>query len=84
MQPAAQLLCWYVEMGADEAIGEYPTHRLGTAAQAPEPTHVPPPQPASPSVAPVSGSVAVAASGGARDIAAGAASLAELEQAIAG
>jgi uracil-DNA glycosylase family 4 len=78
-QDWGQLLRWYVEMGADEAIGETPTDRTRPAAAAPAPTahRIPPPHP-----------VAVAAAGApatraAHEIAEAAATLASLAEAVA-
>jgi uracil-DNA glycosylase len=78
-QDLAQLLRWYVEMGADEAIGGSPTDRTRPVApppqaDAPTPTATHPP----PAVA---GSGAAA--GPARNIAAAVTTLAELAEAVA-
>ena len=72
----ADLLRWYVAMGVDEAIAEEPINRLAAPAAAAA-VAAPPPLPR-PAVAPMS-PPAVA---GARQLAAAAASLAELEAAI--
>jgi DNA polymerase len=88
MPPAAvELLRWYVEMGADEAIGEAPVDRLRAPTQAapaarnpvaPSPAAaVRAPSPAAPVAAP-----AAALAGSARALAAAAETLAQLEQAI--
>src|SRR5260221_10911414 len=48
-QPLAELLRWYVAMGADEAIAAQPLDRLAPPPAAPPPTapirHAPPPLP---------------------------------------
>jgi uracil-DNA glycosylase family 4 len=89
-QDLRQLLRWYVEMGADEAIGETPTDRMRMAAAPPQTNpprtnpqpappgrHSPPPQPvaASPASAP--------AAGAGREIAEAATTLASLAEAVA-
>jgi uracil-DNA glycosylase len=79
LQPPAELLRWYVDMGADEAIGDDPVDRLrppsriGTAPPAAAPT-------------PRAADLArpAIATGAARDLAAAATNLAELAQAVAG
>jgi DNA polymerase len=71
----ADLLRWYVAMGADEAIGERPTDRLAAPAAVPS-TAVP----AMPRPAVAAPSAPAAA--GARQLAAAATSLAELEAAV--
>ena len=86
LQPGAELLRWYVEMGADEAIGEAPIDRLRPAVAAAPPSapaltqapRVAPPQAtARPAARPDS-----AAAAGARELAATASSVAELEQLV--
>jgi len=80
LQPWAELLRWYVEMGADEAIGETAPDRLAVAASAPAaPAIVRPPAPV-PAAAPRPEPVAAA---GARELAAAAGDLAALERAVA-
>jgi uracil-DNA glycosylase family 4 len=85
-QDLRQLLRWYVEMGADEAIGETPIDRTRPAVPpvvaaatepAPGPRRVPSPLPVAASAA------VAAASGAAREIAAAATTLASLAEAIA-
>ena len=85
---AVELLRWYVEMGADEAIGEAPVDRL----RAPEPAAPPPrdpvarsPQAATPraqATATAIAAPAAALAGSARALAAAAETLAQLEQAV--
>src|SRR5258708_40322527 len=80
-KPLAELLTWYVAMGADEAIGAEPLDRLAPAP-APRPAAVPVPAAAPPvptATAPLVAPSAAAAS--AREPAAGAQTLAELEAA---
>jgi uracil-DNA glycosylase len=71
------LLRWYVAMGADEAIGEAPGDRLAP----PRPTAPSAPPPSAALVAPKPVAPSAAASG-ARQLAAAATSLAELEGAV--
>src|SRR5216683_1857475 len=81
-KPLAELLTWYVAMGADEAIGAEPLDRLAPAP-APRPEAVPVPAAAPPipaATAPLVAPSAAAAS--ARELAAGAQTLAELEAAV--
>jgi DNA polymerase len=87
--PSAELLRWYVEMGADEAIGDHPIDRLRQPEATRAATRSPPdgrpspapPRPAMPSVAAPQNNAATAS---ARFLAERASTLAELEQAIAG
>jgi uracil-DNA glycosylase family 4 len=88
--PSAELLRWYVEMGADEAIGDAPIDRLRPADGPRAPARPPPgggtpaaaPRPMAPAGAAAAKSDGAAAS--ARILAERAASLVELAQAIAG
>jgi uracil-DNA glycosylase len=78
-QDLAQLLRWYVEMGADEAIGGSPTDRTRPVAPPPRAVAPAPTAPRPPSA--VAGSAAAA--GPAREIAAAVTTLAELAAAVA-
>jgi len=89
---AVELLRWYVEMGADEAIGEAPVDRLRTPPQAAPAGRDPvapaaaaaatrPPDPTAPKVTAVA-APAAALAGSARALASAAETLAQLEQAI--
>jgi DNA polymerase len=85
---AAQLLRWYVEMGADEAIGAEPNDRFAApVARRPEPVSAAPPVPAAaePSAAvPLRRVEGFAAAASARALAEAAQTLDELRAAIAG
>jgi uracil-DNA glycosylase len=82
-QGLAELLRWYVAMGADEAIADHPLDRLAPRAAAAPPPPVITPPPIIPAAPPVSGlAEAPAAQASARQLAAAAASLAELEAAV--
>jgi DNA polymerase len=85
LQPGAELLRWYVEMGADEAIGEEPVDRLrptvAPASPAPTPAAAPPRSPPPP-LARTAARADSAAAAGARQLAAAAANVAELEEAV--
>jgi DNA polymerase len=81
-QDLAQLLRWYVEMGADEAIGGTPTDRTRPVAPPPRAdARAAPPPPARRPPPAVTG--AAAAAGPAREIAAAATTLTELAEAVA-
>jgi uracil-DNA glycosylase len=83
MDERAQLLRWYVEMGADEAIGELPHDRFAPSPP-PRPVVVPAPAPAA-VTAPAPAAVAAAETiAGARALAAAASSLDELRAAVTG
>ena len=85
-------LCWLMEMGADEAIGEAPVDRFVESRtppkSLPEPRRAaaPPPAPPCPSAAAGPGPAAAVPSvvAGARALAAAATTIAELEAAVAG
>ncbi len=81
-KPLAELLTWYVAMGADEAIGAEPVDRLAPAL-ASDPLQRPA-APAAPSAPrpPASLVAPSAAAASARDLAAGAQTLADLEAAV--
>jgi uracil-DNA glycosylase len=74
----ADLLRWYVAMGADEALAERPIDRLAPPATVSAPPPLPAPAARRPAVAAVPGPAAA----GARQLAEAATSLAELEAAI--
>jgi DNA polymerase len=80
----AELLRWYVESGADEAITEHPADRL--AAATPERTPPAPPPPRRPAAMPLAAAPPPApeAAASARALAAAAPDLAALERAIRG
>ena len=82
IEATKELLRWYVAMGADEAIGEQSIDRLAPPPVAPPP----PPTVSAPSPSPaVAAPVAVApGAASARQLAATATSLAELESAVRG
>jgi uracil-DNA glycosylase family 4 len=98
MNPWAELLRWYVDMGADEAIAVDPIDRLrppeaAPIKVAPAPARMPPqatrPPPRDPVPAPPISTPSIAASGGsegasARVLADAATTLAELERAVSG
>ena len=77
------LLDWYIEAGADEAIGETPRNRFDEAAVKKRPTPAPPPPPAVPprAVSPRAAALAPAA-GTAREIASACRTIEELVAAI--
>jgi uracil-DNA glycosylase len=75
VEALADLLRWYVAMGADEAIGEVAPNRLAPAAPMRPLAPAPPP-------APIAVATPVGFAAGARQLAAAAASLAELEAAV--
>jgi len=83
----AELLRWYVAMGADEAIGAEPVDRLAPPAAPSTPAIAPAPTPtaalsrAAPAVA-TSPEAPAAATAGARSLAAAAKTLAELEATV--
>ncbi|HUN45063.1 MAG TPA: uracil-DNA glycosylase [Stellaceae bacterium] len=85
-EPLAELLSWYVAMGADEAIGAEPLDRFAPPPAAPPRMPMAPradvPSPAPAPVAPLVAPSAAAAS--ARELAAAAQTLAELEAAVRG
>jgi uracil-DNA glycosylase len=74
----ADLLRWYVAMGADEAIADQPIDRLALPAAAAAPAPVPAPTMQRPATA----AIPAPAAAGARQLAAAASNLAELETAI--
>src|SRR5438128_2666736 len=90
VHPSAELLRWYVEMGADEAIGDDPIDRLRQADGPRAPMRRPPdsraslPAPPRPMIPTVAALKSDAATASARILAERAATLAELEQAVAG
>ncbi|HZS83701.1 MAG TPA: uracil-DNA glycosylase [Stellaceae bacterium] len=76
------LLRWYVEMGADEAIGAEPVDRLSSPLLRPSAAASARPSP--PSRLPARSAPVAPAAGAARELAAAARDLAELERAVAG
>jgi uracil-DNA glycosylase family 4 len=86
-QAAIELLRWYVEMGADEAIGEAPVDRLhAPATPRARGAVAPPPDAAAPRAQAAAARVAAPAAalaGSARALAEAATTLAELERAVA-
>src|SRR6185437_846112 len=87
-QSLAELLRWYVAMGADEAIAAEPLDRLARPPAAPQAAPRPQPAASAPSVpqrfaaAPPPGRSAAAGAASARHLAAGATTLAELAAAV--
>jgi uracil-DNA glycosylase len=83
INPLASLLTWYVAMGADESIGLEPVDRLAPAPARPRPAPAATPLPSmTPSAAPVPLVAPSAAEASARERAAAAQTLAELEAAV--
>jgi uracil-DNA glycosylase family 4 len=79
-----QLLRWYVEMGADEAIGETPTDRTRPAAPPARQTIEAAPAPRRPAPPPIpAAAVSTPGAGAAREIAQAATTLAALAEAVA-
>lgn len=83
VNPLSSLLTWYVAMGADEAIGLEPMDRLAPAPARPRPAPATTPLPSmTPSAAPIPLVAPSAAEASARERAAAAQTLAELEAAV--